>query len=254
MIHSVTGEGLHLLLPLFKDDCPNRAALLAFLEGRGPGIAYADNAEHPTAALVSTNLYSFSYVGGTPDTAWLAEAITELRKQRYLVITHAAWMPDLALPEPDRILPRLEYLHPQKEWQVPPVSLPERYYFRPLDADLLERCLWGEEMVAAYGNVEDFLANAVGFCLMHGDEICCEAYALLPGDGHYEIGTVTHEAYRGKGYAYATCLHLAEACAERGYETSWSCDVGNEASQATARKLGYATVREYQFYYYSHLA
>jgi RimJ/RimL family protein N-acetyltransferase len=253
MIESVSGERLQSLLPLFDFDFPNRTTLLSYLEGRSPGVALVDHLDEPTACIVSANLYNFTFIGGTPDAEWLAEAINHLRRERYLLIVRAPWLPNAsaALPQADRTLQRYEFLHPQPERQVPPVPLPSGYSFRPLDAELLKRCAWYEEMVVGYGSDEAFLANALGFCLMHGDEICCETYALFPAEGHYEIGAVTHKEYQGKGFAYATCLHLAKACASRGFETSWSCDQDNPASIATARKLGYATQREYQFVYYA---
>ncbi len=252
MIVPVSGEQLKRLLPLFNFDFPNRTALVSFLQGNSPGIAVADHAEHPTACIASTNLFNFTYIGGsTPDAEWLAEAIASLRQQRYLTLVGAPWLPKVTLPEPSKILPRYEFLHPQRERQTPPVDLPAGYHFRLLDADLLEHCLWRDEMVPGYGTVDNFFAHALGVCLMHDDQICCEVYALFPAEGHYEIGVVTHEGYRGKGYAHATCTHLAAECARRGFETSWSCDRDNLGSIATARKLGYATQRDYQMYYYA---
>ena len=57
----------------------------------------------------------------------------------------------------------------------------------------------------------------MGLCLMQGNEIIVEAYASSFGHVTAEIGAVTHEAYRGKGYAPITCAYLIEACEQRGY-------------------------------------
>jgi RimJ/RimL family protein N-acetyltransferase len=249
----LSGEQLKRLLPLFDFDLPNRTTLLSLMDGLSPGVAVVDDAERPTACLAVADFYGFSYVGGTPEPAWLAEAVSVLRQKRTLVIASASWLPEATtvLPEASIIFPRREFLHPQKARQTPPVPLPPGFSFRPLDAELLERCLWRDEMVVGYHSIEAFLAMVVGVCLMHGDELCCETYALFPAEGHYEIGVITHEAYRGKGFAHATCVQLTDECARRGFATSWSCNEDNPGSLATARKLGYTTEREYQFVIYA---
>jgi RimJ/RimL family protein N-acetyltransferase len=238
------------LLPLFAADYPNGTVLLSLLDGRCPGAVVVDNVENPTAAVAVADFENFAYVGGAPSAEWLAGAFAELCKERYLLLIAAEWLPTAALPDAARVLPRLEFLNPDAQRRPTPVELPEGFSFRPLDADLLERCLWRDQMVNAYGTPEGFIAENLGVCLMRGDEICCEAYAVCPAGGHYEIGVVTHDDYQRRGFAYVTCVLLADECARRGFATSWSCDLDNPASAATARKLGYTTERPYALRYY----
>jgi RimJ/RimL family protein N-acetyltransferase len=119
-----------------------------------------------------------------------------------------------------------------------------------MDVNLLKRCLWRDKVISMYGNIDNFISHGLGYCLMNGDEICSEAYASFRAEGQYEIGVITAEPHRGRGYAYITCDHLVDECAKSGYQTTWSCDRPNAASIATARKLGYQRQREYQVLYY----
>jgi hypothetical protein len=239
------------LLPLFAADYPNGTVLLSLLDGRCPGAVVVDNVENPTTAVAVADFENFAYVGGASSAEWLAGAFAELCKERYLLLIAAEWLPTAALPEAALALPRLEFLHPDMTRRPTPVELSEGFSFRSLDVDLLERCLWRGQMVSAYGgSAEAFLSDNFGVCLMRGDDICCEAYAVCPADGHYEIGVVTHDDYQRRGFAYATCVRLSEECARRGFATSWTCDLENPASAATARKLGYTTERPYTIRYY----
>lgn len=94
----------------------------------------------------------------------------------------------------------------------------------------------------------------MGLCLMQGDEIIVEAYVSSFGDRTAEIGAVTREAYRGRGYASIACAYLIEACEQRGYQPYWSCDADNLASIQVARKLGFRHEQAYQILEYSPLS
>ncbi len=77
-----------------------------------------------------------------------------------------------------------------------------------------------------------------------------EQFVSSFGDKQAEIGAVTREAYRGRGYAPVACAHLIQACEQRGYQAYWSCDTDNRASIRVAQKLGFQQVRTYQILEY----
>ena len=82
--------------------------------------------------------------------------------------------------------------------------------------------------------------------MMRGDEILVEAYISSFGETQAEIGAVTPETYRGRGYAPIACAYLIRICEWRGYGAYWSCDVDNKASIRVAEKLGFRQERVYQ--------
>jgi hypothetical protein len=52
------------------------------------------------------------------------------------------------------------------------------------------------------------LAQGFGYCLIRGQELLSEAFAADAALGMIEIGTITAECYRRRGYAAVTCAHL----------------------------------------------
>lgn len=61
-----------------------------------------------------------------------------------------------------------------------------------------------------------------------------------------EVGMVTHEDFRRRGYASFLCAYLIEQCERQGFETYWNCNAENTPSVIIARKLGYQREREYR--------
>jgi len=80
-----------------------------------------------------------------------------------------------------------------------------------------------------------------------GQELLSEAFAADAALGMIEIGTITGEAYRGRGYAALTCTRLIRECEARSYRTYWNCAKENLASAGLARRLGYQTEKEFRY-------
>jgi RimJ/RimL family protein N-acetyltransferase len=127
-------------------------------------------------------------------------------------------------------------------------GLPANHTLRELDGALLKRCLWYEDTVRRHGSAEAFLERGMGVCLMHGDEILSEAYAGKAIAGIRELGAITAEPHRNRGYATMTCAYLVLACERAGYDTYWNCATTNLPSVAVARKMGYRTEREFRWW------
>jgi RimJ/RimL family protein N-acetyltransferase len=121
---------------------------------------------------------------------------------------------------------------------------------RRIDAALLRRCRWRDEVVRATGSAREFLGHGIGFCLLVDGMVVSEAYACFWGRERLEIATITHPEHRGRGYAGAVCAHLIESCEGLGFATYWSCDAANRASCKLASKLGFADPQRYRLLVY----
>jgi RimJ/RimL family protein N-acetyltransferase len=241
----------HPELPrLFNPHVPNNPALWAVFEGRHAGRALVDDLNHPTQCVLRSEAV-LTYSSQRVSREFLADAIGHFRKSGQIWLIRSQG--DTPAPECYRTLPRLEF------YEIDPQSpvlaelrnrLPAGFWMCPIDRPLLERCAWRDDMAFYCGSLENFLKNDLGMCLMHGEEIIVEAYASAHGSPYAEIGAITHEPYRGKGYAPIAVATLIDRLEQRGYQAYWSCDVDNPASASVARKLGFKVERPYEIWEY----
>jgi len=241
----------HPALPgLFDPHIPNNPALWAVFLGRHPGRSLVDDMEHPTQCVVRTDaLLTYASLGISQD--FLGRAVQHFRQSmRIWLVRNQA---DPPAPFGYRTMPRLEFYDYDR---CSPVladlrrQLPEGYMLRIIDMELLQRCEWRDDMTFYCGSLENFLLHDLGLCLMHGEEIIVETYASALGSPNAEIGAITHEPYRGKGYASITVAYLIEALEQRGYHAYWSCDLDNPPSARVARKLGFKVEKAYEAWDY----
>jgi RimJ/RimL family protein N-acetyltransferase len=238
------------LRSLFDPDMPTMPRAAHVLDGHIAGRIITDSPAHPTWGAVYEATYGALYLGGTFDATLVRRLVDDLRQTGDVLICR--WPDD----------PLLQLLPPQPRYDGWTLYFPNRsrdtgletyieqlpagHELRYRDAALFQRSLDRDSSLAALGSVEQVLAKSLGFFLMRGDEILCEAATGPAALGRIEVGVTTHEAHRGRGYATIACARLIQACEEQGYETWWDCAKQNVASTALARKLGYQNEREYR--------
>jgi RimJ/RimL family protein N-acetyltransferase len=151
-------------------------------------------------------------------------------------------------PNPNAAAACLEFDRPVCGSDLSPYldGLPDGYEIHRMDRTFLERISRLDEKINRYTSVENFLDKGLGFCIVRGDEIVCEAYADMEVMGTRELGVFTQRACWGKGLATIACAHLIKACEETGSRTYWDCVKLNLASVAVARKLGFRNQRGYK--------
>ena len=231
---------------LFQCDKP---LLISAFEGPTAGEVIADSKEQPSACVLRTRFLDATFFVAS-DQAFLDEAVSEMRKTGDVLLL---WMEanETGVHPPEgvtRIQNDVEF-RDRVRAEGPPPDIPGGYEIRPIDAQFAERCPWGG-LRDVCNSPGEFFNRSKGFCLMRGDEILCEAVAPFWGEGLVELGVVTHEQHRRKGYAFLTCEHLARACEEMGYRTAWATGRTNLGSIAVARKLGYRTELSYKTLFY----
>jgi GNAT superfamily N-acetyltransferase len=236
---------------LFDVDQPAGIRALAVLEGNMPGRILTDDPAHPTWAVLQETLYSTIYPAGTLSDLVLSELISQLRVDGEVLV--GLWPNDLRIPAFLALQP--EYDGTVYDFWDRPIGqgldallqpIPDGCEIRRVDADLYKRLADYDPQTA-----ETAFEKGMGFCLMHGDEILCEAFAGRLIDKILEMGVTTHKPYEGRGYGTLTCAHLVHACEAAGFQTYWNCNGQNRASLAIARKLGYRTEKPYRLLYWS---
>lgn len=233
------------LADLFDPHVPNNPALWSVFFGRHAGRAVVDDLGSPRQCLVRTEAV-LTYASRGIEPAFLQEAITYFRQIGPIWLVHHAG--EMSAPTGKRTLQRLEYYDYDPHSPILDTlrsNLPEGCEMHPINMEILERCEWRDDMDFYSGSLDNFLKYDLGLCMMRENEIIVETYASAFGGAYAEIGAITHEAYRGKGYASIACAYLIQAVEQRGYHAYWSCDADNLASSKVARKLGFKTERPY---------
>ena len=235
---------------LFEPNLPNSHKCFGVLDGDVLGTILTDNPSNPTRGLVRESGLGATFVGGHIDSIALNQTVNELRKVGD--VGFSFWPGEkgniLLPPNPDVMTPDLALKFSDRSAHVTDLKalmyrIPEGCDIRPMDSQIMDRCLWGDAYIKAHGSAEAFLARGLGFCLMDGDEILSEAYATHFSTGIFEMATVTREEHHGRGYSTIICAHAIQACEELGYGTLWFCRKTNLASVAVAGKLGYTQMR-----------
>jgi len=242
----------HQALPaIFDPHVPNNPALWAVFEGRHTGRAVVDDLERPKQCVVRTDA-TLTYASRNISRDFLTDAIEYYCRGEQVWLVHP--LGETPGPTDSRVVPNIEFYDYDPDSAVLAefrMRLPPGYSIRTIDMPLLQRCLWRDGMIFYCGSLENFLTNDLGLCMLNGEEIVVETYATALGSTYAEIGGITHEPYRGKGYMPTCIAHLIAALEQRGYHGYWSCEAKNLASAHVARKLGFAVEKPYEIWEYA---
>lgn len=235
---------------LFEVNQPLAIRCFAVLDGSILGQIWTNDLAQPTWGAVQEAAFGTLFLGGRPNASSVRELIEELRQEQDVAL--ALW-PDhpynqLLPPAPDFEGWELEFTdRPPGADPVLNLSVPEGCELQPIDARWFERCRYREHYMAYFGSAARTLEQGFGFCLVQEQELVSEAFAADAALGLIEIGTITSELYRRRGYAALTCAQLIKECEARGYHTYWNCAQDNQASAGLARRLGYQTEKKFRY-------
>jgi len=250
-------------------EMPMHLAPQAVTGGTAPGVVYLDDPSQPRSALLRAG-YRF-YLAGEPRNDQFNEALRRLFAEVIYPQAHPAGEVAYSLHYPSAGWEReieaiLQGKHPLREahrhyaltrlrhdWRA---LLPAGFAVRAVDDVLLREEGLGsldalrEEMVSECPSVEYFVAHRFGRCITHGDELagwCLSEYNCADA---CEVGIETRPAYRRRGLATVAASALVEQALSRGMaRVGWHCHARNEASSATALKVGFELSAEYTTYF-----
>lgn len=238
------------LASMFHLDAPTGIRALAVLAGGIVGKIFTDDPACPHWGLVWEADDGTLYRGGSYDREVLSAAVSLLRQEGVVALGFRADDPSVALfpPDPQAGAECLEFDRPSGSSDLSPYlgELPTGYTIQRMDRTLLECSPKLDEKLHRYGSIEKFFATGIAVCILHGNEIACEAYADMEIMGRREIGITTQEAYRRRGLATCACAQLIKLCEESGAQTYWDCARLNRGSVLLARKLDFQNKRQYR--------
>jgi RimJ/RimL family protein N-acetyltransferase len=239
---------------LIRADAPARPRALAALDGVLSGRVWADDARHPSAALVLEDADGTVWAGGPLTRDVVGGALTDVRTASGDLIFGFADAND-----PLRgLLPRAPYWTGEaidftdrdppadEEAALGATRLEDGHRIVELDASTLRLIEWYEDTLRAFGSIERWTEHGLGFGVLAGDELAAEAMAGPRTRGLLEMGVATRERFRRRGYGTLVSRLPARACEERGDGVWWNANARNTPSIAIARRLGFRHERRYE--------
>lgn len=244
------GEVTTALTSMFNLTMPTGIRALAVLAGGNSGRILTDDPARPHWCFVWEADDGTLYRGGEYDQEVLKDVVNLLRQEGLVALGFRGGEPETSLlpPDPNAGADCLEFDRPVGSSDLSPYlrALPDGFSVRRMDRALLESSPKCDENLNRYGSLENLLARGLAVCILHRDEIVCEAYADMEILGTREIGIRTQAPYRKQGLATIACAHLIKLCEELGSRTYWDCVKLNRGSVSLARKLGFQNERAYR--------
>jgi RimJ/RimL family protein N-acetyltransferase len=248
LIEMAPGPATARLEPMLPSDLPTRPRAVAVLDGVLAGRVWTDDPDQPRALLAietaDGTVYGAGDLGRDAVSAALAGVDT---KSGDLIFGFSGPNDPMRSLVPGRPYARGEAIdfterHPGPDDAVAPDDLD----LVRIDAALLLRTEWAEDTLHAFGSAARWEELGVGFAIVAGDELLAECLAGPRTRGVLEMGVVTREAVRGRGYGTLVSRVVARACEERGDRVWWNANAGNEPSIRIARRIGFTRERRYE--------
>lgn len=219
------------------------------------GKMYANDTEHPTAAMVW--LGDFCFVAGEPDEELvLSRPWADRQNFMIMVPQNEAWseiIESAYQKQAKRVeryaIKKEQGIFDEEQLQKAVESLPKEYTMRMMDEELFERCKgmdWCRDWGSQYPDFALYEKHGLGVVILKGDEMVSGASSYSGYLGGIEIEIDTKTEYRRQGLAYACAAKLILECLKRGWYPSW--DAQNKWSVGLAEKLGYHYDHAYPAY------
>lgn len=265
----ISKENRNILKPLFAWSVDT--AVISCLEGRNSSVAWADNAENPTAAIVQIGGFrpgssGFSFIAGDTKSPCAKELITAWHESfrgngTLLVPENEKWVALIREVLGESYTSETRYGTSKTENNFDKDKLtrfaenvPEGYEIRFIDSELFakaEQCSWATESVGNFKSFEEFESNnALGVAALYKGEIVCMASSFSSYSTGIEIEIDTKEEHRRKGLARVCAARLILKCLELGLYPSW--DAATTISLSLAQSLGYIAAEPYTAHWISH--
>lgn len=236
----------------------------AVIAGQVEGEVYTDNPSSPSAFYIR-HTYAMSLLFGNTEDALFHRKLREYLVDAGHVRGAAEWLqvfPDdwngllrelvtTTEKEPRLITEntRVNFVFDRNKFEASTRGLSldwhrivpmTKEHFAKLDGRVTPKHFWK--------NVEQFLAEGMGYCLIENGEPVSIAFSAYRIGNQLEIGVETAESARGKGYARLAGIAMISYCLEQGLEPVWACRKENGASFSLAQKLGFVPTVQIPYY------
>jgi RimJ/RimL family protein N-acetyltransferase len=242
--------------PILRQAWFDEAYIEMVIEGIQPGRIFVDNLAAPSAALLC-HPYEFYVAGDSCFENPIRQFIRDNPAEPDIFHTlygycgvGSVWESAL-LEDHDGLLtviPRRNFKFrrsaPLIDWRA---QLPQEATIKRIDADLavqVDRDF--QQAISRYwGTRELFLERSFGFVLLVEGKIASLVDVAGISSTYANLGVVTAEAFRKRGYATLACAACIDHALHCGLMPTWDCDGSNSGSAALALKLGFEEERPF---------
>jgi GNAT superfamily N-acetyltransferase len=234
---------------LFHTNYPNLPLIFAIIEQLIPGQIWVNDKNEPKVCLVMTGA-SYCFMKGKVNEETFQKCFKLLQKKQ---IVKLAFEP---IPQFDLskygFIPgfRRQYRYKDIHGKIPIYENKSSYLIKKIeDIEMFNLCLWKSLITDIFGSAENYLKNGIGFIFwdINNQMIASEAHGI-PSKEFIEVGTITHESYRGQKLSTMLCNHLIRYAIQKDLKPVWSCDEENPISWKVAEKQGMDELIKYTFY------
>lgn len=231
---------------------PTRPRAVAVLDDVLSGRVWTDDPEAPTAVLVIEDADGTVFGGGALTADSIRAALNGVEtSSRDLIFGFASSddpMRTMVPADPywrGEAIDFTDRLAPADEDALVQGDLPDGARLVRLDASLLPLTEWYEDAIHAVGSAERWEQVGLGYAVMLGERMVAEAMAGPRCRGLLEMGVVTREDHRRRGFGTLVSRLTARACEQRGDRVWWNANADNAPSLAIARRIGFSQERRY---------
>jgi RimJ/RimL family protein N-acetyltransferase len=240
-----------------------QVAVSSVLDGRLQGIVYVDDMKEPKTGLMMTTEGTF--LAGYPaneefnaDLSEYLEGIIQTGRHPIVPKTDDLWFyidsdewktsfPQIFTSRDPFKVRRIHYscIKPAYDWRK---NIEEGYVMRRADRTLDTNSLYYPKDVWEWvgDRLDELLERGFGAVLTKGDEVISWSNADCASGERCEIGIITTEKERRKGFGSLTASAALDFCFRLGFkEVGWHCEAHNWGSMATANKIGFKKKTDY---------
>lgn len=246
------------VLPLYRSAGTSFPLISAVIQNKQRGQVFADDGQHPRAAVVVTD-FGFMFLIGTGSESFDDEfaklfATSATLKPSYLLwySPPAPWQDRLnAVPNLGRRRDRVRLgLHSIPAGLMDaPVLTPSGFELQDLSAQISYTEKFGIDLVLRFwASTAKFLQDGFGVCLVKDNEILSLCYTAAVVDATAEVDVATNPDYRQRGFAAAVTRAFIQQSLRRGITPLWDCFDYDIASLRLAHSAGFTASYHYPLY------